>query len=91
LLTEIYDSIQFDVVTGTVEDAMLDDELFRRNDELKFAQIQTAIEHHQGCHATQYQEGHLKRDGLVSCNKEQYKTHKEHKALRDNVLSPMWT
>jgi hypothetical protein len=28
LLTEVHDSVQFDVVTGTMEDAMLDDELF---------------------------------------------------------------
>ena len=37
LLTEIYDSVQFDVVTGTMEDTMLDDKLFRGNNELEFA------------------------------------------------------
>jgi hypothetical protein len=81
LLTEIYDSIQFDVVTGTMEDTVLDDKLFRGNNELEFAQVQTAIEHYQCCHTSQYEERQLKRDGLVTCNKEQHKTHKEHETL----------
>lgn len=70
---------------------MLDNQLFTCNDEPEFAKIQASIKYNGACKRSEYHEGCLVTDGVMTSNEEQYQGDKAHEALRYDKLSPVRT
>ena len=70
---------------------MLDNQLFTRDDESEFAEIQASIENDGTCKRSKYHEWCLVGDRVMTGNEEQYQGDKAHEALRYDKLSPVRT
>ena len=70
---------------------MLDYQLLTGVDEPEFAEIEASIQYDGTCIRSEYHEGCLVADGVMTGNEEQYQGDKAHEALRYDKLSPVRT